>query len=132
MTQDKIPWYVPPEWQVWILALAGGVAITQVCKLAYADWKGNRPPTYITVIVAILTTTLLASAIVWAEGSSVRAALAAGLKIGPASPLIWLVARWAARRWAPMLAVMLGEDRRSAKREQKLFGETVIRNNDDA
>ena len=137
-TIAQAPWWAAPDLQVAARAVLGGVAVTQVCKLWFKDITGRKPRSYSTVALSILVTAALATAIAWTGGAELRAAAGEGLKLGPASPLIWLVVQWAARRWAPRLAEMMGENRRTrddgevwtdaqrrAHSEKTLFGDTT-------
>lgn len=137
-TQSDAPWWAVylPDAEIAAWAVLGGVALTQAWKLWRRDVTGRKPRNYATVLVAMAVTTLLATLVPWLSGAGAGVALAGGLKIGPASPLVWLVVRWLLRRYAPDLAGLVGESRRrrprapgdvwtdEERREHTLFGET--------
>lgn len=108
-----------PAVQAVAYAILGGVALTQAWKLWRKDQTGSKPRNWLTVIVSVFVTGALSMAITWADGASVKMALAQALKVGPASPILWLIIQWAARRWAPGLAEKIGESRRAAPRDDE-------------
>lgn len=115
------PWWAVylPDVEAVAWAVAGGMVITQMWKLWRED-AGRKPRAYQPVAVSVVVTTMLATIGPWLTGVDLRVALAGGLKIGPAAPLIWLAAKWAMRRWAPGLARVVGEDRRSPWRSERM------------
>lgn len=109
---DTAPWWLPADWQAVGLAILGGVVITQIAKLAYRDATGRKPKRYLIVALSVVVTVGLITLITWLGDVSLKASLRSGLMWGAASPILWIAAQAAMRRWTPGLAATLGENRR--------------------
>ncbi len=99
-----------PLWLPYLLAVLGGVTVTQVWKRR-RERDTRKPYRDESALMAIVITTALAY-VAGYRGGDPLAPMGPALLVGVCSPILWRVLRWALRRYVPDAAAIIGEDRR--------------------